>query len=238
MTADNYMREMIYGLLREEEKKKAPPRVFAPPKASDLVASARKIMAQHQCAIDPTWIKCRSWSNLEAAWLALGIDPNLTDPWRLDRDWKASLTAIAEDLARRLSRLVGEAGAPTDFIQVMTDLGIRPDWMDAEPIVTGEQDEASESIAPADESNESLPADRDSSLLEERKACLAKWLKARSIPPEDWRSLGNHDLSVKEIYTAMTQKREFRSLSGTGDPITFGTFYRQFWKMQREFKIQ
>lgn len=143
MTADNYMREMIYGLLREEEKKKAPPRVFAPPKASDLVASARKIMAQHQCAIDPTWIKCRSWSNLEAAWLALGIDPNLTDPWRLDRDWRPGLTPIAEDLARRLSRLVGEAGAPTDFIQVMTDLGIRPDWMDAEPIVTGEQDEAS-----------------------------------------------------------------------------------------------
>lgn len=143
MAGHDYMRELVYGLLREEEKKKAPPRVFAPPKASDLVASARKIMAQYQCAIDPTWIKCRSWNNLEAAWLALGIDPNLTDPWRLDRDWRPGLTPIAEDLARRLSRLVGEAGAPTDFIQVITDLGIRPDWMDAEPIVTGEQDEAS-----------------------------------------------------------------------------------------------
>lgn len=142
MAGHDYMRELVYGLLREEEKKKAPPRVFAPPKASDLVASARKIMAQHQCAIDPTWIKCRSWSNLEAAWLALGIDPNLTDPWRLDRDWRPGLTPIAEDLARRLSRLVGEAGAPADFIQVMTDLGIRSDWLDTvESVVTKDQDD-------------------------------------------------------------------------------------------------
>ena len=172
------------------------------------------------------------WPTAAALWLDQDPD-SFTDP-------PASVVARIEWLRVMFERLgflatIDERGSISRF--ELLYLARLLDWRPAFLFLPTSTDE-SESVVPAAQSSESLPADRDSGLLEERKACLANWLEARSIPPEDWRSLGKHGLSVNAIYTAMTQKREFRSLSGIGDPITFKTFERQFWKKQSEFKIQ
>lgn len=122
--------QRIYQESKEiERKKNAPPRVFEPPEASDLVARAKEIMAQHRCSIKPIWSECRTWSSLDAAWLSLSVDPGLVDPWRLDSDWRARLTAIAEEMARLLSRLVGETGTPAEFIRALRKIGVHHEWM-------------------------------------------------------------------------------------------------------------
>ena len=74
-------------------------------------------------------LQWNTWTAEQAAWLALGIDPAMTDPvWSVPRP-ESSLRASAAIVIRDLEGAVGRSGTPDAYIERLRVIGIDAEWM-------------------------------------------------------------------------------------------------------------
>ena len=77
------------------------------------------------------WSSRKVWTRSQAAWLALNIDPHLTDSiWRLDESRETDLRALVAEMESRLfSENAKEQAHPSEWLRIMRNLGLNHPWM-------------------------------------------------------------------------------------------------------------
>jgi hypothetical protein len=136
------MREYMMGLQAEERAKQRPkpqPMQVKVTTPVELAQQAARILegTRQQPAIvghEPPdiWRGFKTWTVSKAAWLALNIDPHLTEPtWKLCPEREQALKTLAQEMEHWLIDGVGDKSkaTPKDLIHAMRALGLDHAWM-------------------------------------------------------------------------------------------------------------